>query len=83
VEVVDTVELEPLEGLAENGGPSLREVLAGKRKVALFRDSVRGYLARECRYSYARSQRLAGLVDKAWRPAREALPPQALGLREG
>jgi hypothetical protein len=82
LEVVDTVELELLEGLAENGGPSLREVLAGKQKAALFRDSVRAYLTRERRYNYARSQRLARLVDKAWRPAREALPPQALGVQQ-
>ncbi|KGH48626.1 hypothetical protein IN07_01300 [Modestobacter caceresii] len=78
LEVVDTVELELLEGLAESGGPGLRDVLAGKEHATLFRDSLRGYVMRECRYDFARSRRLAGLVDKAWKPAREALPPQAL-----
>jgi hypothetical protein len=81
LEVVDTVELEMLEGLAESGGPGLRDVLAGKAHATLFRNSVRGYLTRECRFNIARSQRLSELVDKAWEPAREALPPQALDVQ--
>lgn len=73
LEVVGIVELEMLEALAEQGGPSMREVLAAKEHGALFRDSVRNYLLLERRDVLRRSDRVQSLFDKAWQPAVDAL----------
>jgi hypothetical protein len=78
LEVVDTVELAMLEGLAEQGGPSMRDVLAGKERALFHRMSVRDYLLTECRYQPERPERVQELLDKAWEPAMDALrPPSA------
>jgi hypothetical protein len=72
LEIVDTVELEMLEGLAERGGPSLREVLAGKERAHLYRSSVRNYLIFEAGHPMRRPQRVDELMNQAWAPARRA-----------
>lgn len=77
LEIVDTVELAMLEALAEQGGPGMRDVLAGKEKAAFFRMSVRDYLIHECRYRLRRSHRVDAQLQWALDLPLEAL--QAAG----
>jgi hypothetical protein len=78
LEVVDTVELAMLQALAEQGGPSMRDVLAGKEKAVFFRASVRDYLLRECGYQPGRAAQTDVLMRKAFGIAVDALrPPDA------
>jgi hypothetical protein len=77
LEVVDIVELEMLEGLTERGGPSLRDILAGKEKGMFFRSSVRDYVLVERGLNPAHSQRVSTLLGKAMDPALDALRPPA------
>jgi len=72
LEIVDTVELEMLEGLAECGGPSLCDVLAGKEHAHLYRTSLRDYLIFEAGHVLSRPRRVDDLMDRAWQPARRA-----------
>ena len=75
LEVVDTVELGMLQALAEQGGPSMREVFAGKEHAAFHRSSVRDYVLRECGYKPGRSARTSELLDRAFGLAMDALRP--------
>jgi hypothetical protein len=77
LEVVDIIELEMLEGITEQGGPSLRDVLAGKERAVFFRSSVRDYLLVERGLNPAHSQRVSALLEKALDPALDALRPPA------
>jgi len=75
LEVVDTVELAMLEGLAEQGGPSMRDVLAAKERAVFHRMGLRDYLLQEARLRPRRTQRVQELMDKAWEPALDTLRP--------
>jgi hypothetical protein len=78
LEVVDTIELEMLEGLAEHGGPSMRDVLASKERGVFFRTSMRDFLLVECGLRPRRTQRVSRLMNAAIDPAlRELEPPDA------
>lgn len=75
LEVVDTVELGLLQALAEQGGPSMRDVLAGKERAVFHRSSVRDYLLLECAVQPRRATRVSQLLDRAFRMAMDALRP--------
>ena len=77
LEVVDTVELAMLQALTEQGGPSMRDVLAGKERAVFYRASVRDYLLRECAYQPRRATRVAELMHRALGVALDALRPHA------
>jgi hypothetical protein len=77
LEVVDIIELEMLEGITEQGGPSLRDILAGKERAVFFRSSVRDYLLVERGLNPAHSQRVSTLLERALDPALDALRPPA------
>jgi hypothetical protein len=66
LEVVDTNELGLLEALAEQGGPSLRDVLVDKERSALATSSVRDYLYHGRGDRSLRSDRVSALMNKAW-----------------
>jgi len=78
LEVIDTVELEMLEGLAEQGGPSMRDVLASKESGVFFRTSMRNFVLIERQLQPRRPQRVSALLEKVLEPAlRELEPPGA------
>lgn len=75
--IVDIIELEMLEAITEQGGPSLRAVLAGKERAVFYRSSVRDYLLLERGLNPDHSQRVSKLMGKALDPALDALRPPA------
>jgi hypothetical protein len=75
LEVVDTVELAMLQALAEQGGPSMRDVLASKEKAVFYRASVRDYLLRESSHQPGRAARISELMRKTFGIAVDALQP--------
>jgi hypothetical protein len=75
LEVIDPVELEMLEGLADEGGPSIRDVLAGKEHAVFFRSSLRDYLLIERDLHPGHTERVSELMHKALDPALAALQP--------
>jgi len=62
-----------MQALAEQGGPSMRDLFAGKERAVFFRASVRDYLLRDCGYQPRRATRVGELMHKALGPALEAL----------
>ncbi|RAO44007.1 hypothetical protein ONO86_03645 [Micromonospora noduli] len=75
LELIDTVELEMIEALQEQGGPSMRDVLEGKQNGNLYRSSMRDYLIHERRFTLRRSERVSRLMHKAWTPALAEFKP--------
>jgi hypothetical protein len=73
LEVVDCVELEMIEALQQDGGPSLREVLDRKATSTLAQVSMRDFLIRDLRIGNTTSARLAALWELAVEPAMAAV----------
>lgn len=68
LEVLDTEELELIEALQEEGGPSLKQILEGKSKSNLSRASVRDYIIAILRRQPSHSRRLESLWLQAVGP---------------
>ncbi|MGW3963417.1 hypothetical protein ACWED2_26620 [Amycolatopsis sp. NPDC005003] len=62
LEVVDVIELEIVEGLQEEGGPNLPQLLERKRGAGLERASLRDFILMELRLNPRRPSRL----DRIW-----------------
>lgn len=58
LEILDTIEIEIIEGLQESGGPTLRDLLESKRTAGMWRASMRQYILVELRLKPRRSARL-------------------------
>ncbi|MDV9170787.1 hypothetical protein R6V09_11675 [Streptomyces sp. W16] len=79
LEVVDVEDLEIIEGLQEEGGPSLRSILDMKRTAGLSKSAVRDYIIVELGQTPQRSRRVHALWDHTVRPVVEAVAHLAGG----
>jgi hypothetical protein len=58
IEIIDSTELDMIEGISESAGPSLVEILARKWRSNFHADSVRNFLVGDQRYSPQRPRRV-------------------------
>jgi hypothetical protein len=83
LEVVDTIELEMLEGVTQQGGPSMRDVLAAKARSHFFRTSMRDFLVVESGLQPNRPRRVSLLMnkvmDQAFPELKQFRPPELVG----
>lgn len=73
LQVISTVELEMVESIQEQGGPSLADLLRDKSSASLGRSSLRDYILVERRLTPERPTRLDGLWPERFHLAREII----------
>lgn len=74
VEIVDIEELEMIEGIQEESGPSMLDILRGKQAGSLRTAAVRDHIFHVMRLEPSRPARQADLLHAALRPLADALP---------
>ncbi|MEU9324081.1 hypothetical protein AB0D91_09705 [Streptomyces canus] len=84
VEIVDIEELEMIEGIQEESGPSLLDILRGKQSGSLRNSAVRDHIFHVMRLHPSRPARHSDLLEAALKPLADALPrpSQDLSRRE-
>lgn len=74
VEIVDIEELEMIEGIQEESGPSMLEILRGKQSGSLRNAAVRDHIFHNMRLHPKRPARQSDLLEAALKPLADALP---------
>ena len=74
VEIVDIEELEMIEGIQEESGPSLLDILRGKQSGSLRNSAVRDHIFHVLRLHPSRPARHSDLLEAALKPLADALP---------
>ncbi|MFE2313857.1 hypothetical protein ACFXC8_11805 [Streptomyces sp. NPDC059441] len=74
VEIVDIEELEMIEGIQEESGPSMLDILRGKQSGSMRNAAVREHIFHVMRLSPSRPARQSDLLHAALRPLADALP---------
>ncbi|MFF1680069.1 hypothetical protein ACFVYG_29015 [Streptomyces sp. NPDC058256] len=84
VEIVDIEELEMIEGIQEESGPSLLDILRSKQSGSLRNSAVRDHIFHVMRLHPSRPARHSDLLEAALKPLADALPrpPQDQSRRE-
>ncbi|MFF3373519.1 hypothetical protein ACFYXF_11285 [Streptomyces sp. NPDC002680] len=79
VEIVDFEELEMIEGIQEESGPTMLDILRGKQSGSLRNSAVRDHIFHVMRLRPSRPARQADLLHAALRPLADALPRPTQG----
>ncbi|WP_189834265.1 hypothetical protein [Streptomyces zaomyceticus] len=76
VEIIDIEELEMIEGIQEESGPSMLDILRGKQSGSLRNSAVRDHIFHNLRLHPKRPARQSDLLDAALKPLADVLPHQ-------
>ncbi|MGW1712636.1 hypothetical protein [Streptomyces sp. NPDC002156] len=79
VEIVDIEELEMIEGIQEESGPTMLDILRGKQSGSLRNSAVGDHIFHVMRLRPSRPARQADLLHAALRPLADALPRPTQG----